>query len=248
MGPLSRSTGSVESAGISLTPVWSWTGNGLPAWLVRRPVGSVVKSGGWDYEKWGEPVSQKYTTGAACVLAMGNLGIDVSKDDAYGFICAWRHYVGHYLGTPDKWLLPKDPDEVERLWNQERDKELQKSDDGVFMPKQAVEYYKKFLPGPSHDAFIAMVRTALTDKYADIAGLPQGVLDLAAKPLAAGNKVVSGLGGGLFGGAAEETVGVTPYKEILGVASSEFRGMKHYAVTHDQDGQPQMHEELGDDR
>ncbi|MFF8714571.1 oxygenase MpaB family protein [Streptomyces sp. NPDC015184] len=211
------------------------------------------KSGKWDHAKWGEPVSQKYTTGAACVFstqilqAMGNLGIDVSKDDAHGFICAW-HYVGHYLGTPDKWLLPKDADEVKRLWNQERDKEWQKSDDGVFMTEQAVEYYKKFLPGPSHDAFIAMVRTALTDKYADMAGLPRSVLDFAAEPLAAGHEVVSGLGGGLFGGLAEKATGVNPYKEILGVASSAFREMEHYAVTHDQDDQPQMHQELGDDR
>ncbi|WP_225802720.1 oxygenase MpaB family protein [Streptomyces sp. NK15101] len=70
------------------------------------------KSGVWEYDKWGEPVSRKYTTGAACIFStqilqgMRNLGRDVSKDDAEEFICAW-HYVNHYLGMPEKWLLPR---------------------------------------------------------------------------------------------------------------------------------------------
>ncbi|EDX20306.1 oxygenase MpaB family protein [Streptomyces sp. Mg1] len=84
------------------------------------------KSGVWDYAKWGEPVSQKYTVGAACVFsaqilqAMRNLGLDVAREDAHGFVGAW-HYVSHYLGTPEKWLLPKNADQAEAIWNQERD-------------------------------------------------------------------------------------------------------------------------------
>ncbi|WP_338498805.1 oxygenase MpaB family protein [Streptomyces sp. SJL17-4] len=211
------------------------------------------KSGEWDYAKWGEPVSQKYTTGAACVFsvqilqAMRNLGLDVSKDDAHGFMCAW-HYVNHFLGTPEKWVLPKDADEVDRLWDQERDKEWKRTDDGVFMTKQATDYYKKFFPGPSHDAFIAMVRTALGDKYADMAGLANSVLATGAKPLATGHRMVSSLGGGLLGGGAEKVTGVNPYKDIIGVASTAFRDMEKAALTQGQDDQPQMHQELGDNR
>ncbi|MFJ9619214.1 oxygenase MpaB family protein [Streptomyces noursei] len=211
------------------------------------------KSGEWNYERWGEPVSQKYTTGASFVFstqilqAMKHLGIDVSRDDAHGFICAW-HYVNHYLGTPEKWLLPKDADEVERLWNSQRDTEWQKTDDGVFMTRQAVDFYRKFLPPGAHDAYVAMVRVALTDKYADMAGLPRSVLDLAGKPLAAGHDVISSIGGGLLGGAAKDTVGLNPYKEILGVASKAFNDVERYALTHDQDDQPQMHQELHDNR
>ncbi|MER7897697.1 oxygenase MpaB family protein [Streptomyces sp. NPDC096046] len=61
------------------------------------------KSGVWDYDTYGEPVSQKYTAGTICVFSvqvletMRNLGITVSNDDAHGFMCAW-HYVNHYLG------------------------------------------------------------------------------------------------------------------------------------------------------
>lgn len=211
------------------------------------------KSGEWDYAKWGEPVSQKYTTGAACVFstqilqAMARLGLDVSKDDAHGFMCSW-HYVNHYLGTPEKWLLPKNADEVEALWNQERDKEWKKTDDGVFMTKQAVDFYRKFYPPGAHDAFIAMVRHALTDKYADMAGLPKSVLGAVADPLAAGHGLVSGVGGGLLGGAAKKATGVNPYKEIIGIASKGFNEVQKFALTHDQDDQPQMHQELHDGR
>ncbi|WP_406365175.1 oxygenase MpaB family protein [Streptomyces sp. NBC_01546] len=211
------------------------------------------KSGVWDYAKWGEPVSQKYTTGAACVFStqilqgMKNLGLDVSKNDAHGFMCAW-HYVSHYLGTPEKWLLPKNADDVEALWNQERDKEWKKTDDGVFMTEQAIDFYRKFLPPGAHDAYVAMVRTALTDKYADMAGLKKSVLDAAGKVLAGGHGLVSGTAGGLLGGAAKEAVGVNPYKEILGIGSKAFNEVERYALTHDADDQPQMHQELDDNR
>ncbi|MFD8981924.1 oxygenase MpaB family protein [Streptomyces sp. NPDC059564] len=211
------------------------------------------KSGEWDYAKWGEPVSQKYTTGAALVFstqilqAMARLGLDVSKEDADGFMCSW-HYVNHYLGTEEKWLPPKDAGEAEALWNQERDKEWKKTDDGVFMTKQAVDFYRKFYPPGAHDAFIAMVRHALTDKYADMAGLPKSVLGAIADPLAAGHGLVSGVGGGLLGGAAKKTVGVNPYKDVIGIASKAFNEVQKFALTHDQDDQPQMHQELHDDR
>ncbi|MDQ0771848.1 hypothetical protein QF026_000314 [Streptomyces aurantiacus] len=211
------------------------------------------KSGKWDYAKWGEPVSQKYTTGAACVFstqilqALKNLGVDVSRDDAHGFICAW-HYVTHYLGTPEKWLLPKNADDVEQLWNQARETEWKKTDDGLFMTEQAIKFYRDLLPPGVSDAYIAVTRVGLGDKYADMAGVPKNPLDLAAKPLAEGHKVVSSIGGGLFGGAAEKTVGINPYKEVLGTASRHFNEIEKYAITHDQDNQPQMHQELNDGR
>jgi hypothetical protein len=213
------------------------------------------KSGVWDYARWGEPVSQKYTTGAACVFsvqvlqAMKNLGVTVSEDDAQGFMCAW-HYVNHYLGTPDKWLLPKDVDLVDRIWNIEREREWKRTDDCVFMTEQAIRFYRdpKVLPPGVSDAFIAVIRVGLTDKYADMAGVPRSPLDLAGKPLAEGHKVISGLGGGLLGGSAKKATGVNPYEEVLGVASKGFNEIVKYAVTHDQDDQPQMHQELGDDR
>ncbi|MFJ6775554.1 oxygenase MpaB family protein [Kitasatospora sp. NPDC091257] len=211
------------------------------------------KSGAWDYAKWGEPVSIKYTTGASCVFsvqileAMKNLGIDVSEEDAHGFMCAW-HYVNHYLGTPERWQLPKDADLVTRVWNQVRDDEWKKTEDGVFMTQQAVDFYKQFYPGPTHDALMALVRHALTDRYADMAGVPKGVLDLAAGPLAAGHGVVGGLGGGLLGGSVQKATGVNPYKDVLGMASKTFNEIQKFALTHDQDDQPQMHQELGDDR
>ncbi|WP_225802721.1 hypothetical protein [Streptomyces sp. NK15101] len=128
------------------------------------------------------------------------------------------------------------------MWNTERGMEWQKSEYGVSMTKRALDYYKKFFPGPSHDAFIAMIRTALTGKYADMAGVPKSAL------AAAGHKLVSGLGGGLLGGSAEKATGVNPYKEILGIASTAFRDMEKAALTQGQDDQRQMYQELHDNR
>ncbi|MGW6568181.1 oxygenase MpaB family protein [Streptomyces sp. NPDC054975] len=212
------------------------------------------KSGEWDYAKWGEPVSQKYTTGAACVFsseilqAMKRLGIDVNRNDQQGFMCAW-HYVNHYLGTPEKWLLPKDPAVVEEVWNAERKREWQETDDGKFMTKKAIDFYKKYLPPGMHDMFVAMVRVALTDTYADKAGIRSNlVLDPAAKAAATGNRVVGGIGGGLLGDGAKKVTGVNPWQEVRGELSKAFNKVENYALTHGQDDQPQMHQELGDDR
>ncbi|MFF7250154.1 oxygenase MpaB family protein [Embleya sp. NPDC008237] len=211
------------------------------------------KSGEWDYEKWGEPVSQKYTTGASCVFStqilqgMARLGLHVSKDDARGFAGAW-HYVDHYLGTQEKWLLPKDPDELERLWNHVRDDEWKKTDDGLFMTAQALDFYRRLLGPGISDAYIALTRVALTDKYADMAGIPRSPLDIAGTPLATGHGLLSHTAGGLFGETAKKTVGVNPYTDIIGVASKAFNDVERYALTHDTDDQPQMHQELHDNR
>ncbi|WP_437105261.1 oxygenase MpaB family protein [Streptomyces sp. enrichment culture] len=211
------------------------------------------KSGRWDYAKWGEPVSQKYTTGAACVFsvqvleAMRNLGITVSKQDAHGFMCAW-HYVNHYLGTPDKWLLPKDVDLVDHLWRIEREKEWRRSEDCLFMTEQAIKFYRDLLPPAVSDAFIAVTRVGLGDHYADMAGVPRSPIDFAAKGLATGHKLASGLGSGLLGGGAKKVTGVNPYEEAVGIAAKGYNEIVRFAITHDQDDQPQMHQELGDNR
>ncbi|MFJ5222866.1 hypothetical protein [Streptomyces sp. NPDC088400] len=93
-----------------------------------------------------------------------------------------------------------------------------------------------------------MVRTAFTDKYADMAGLKRSVLDAAGKPLATGHGLLSGTAGGLLGGTAKNVVGVNPYKEVIGLASKAFNDVERHALTHDQDDQPQMHQELNYNR
>ncbi|WP_256255982.1 oxygenase MpaB family protein [Streptomyces sp. MUSC 14] len=212
------------------------------------------KSGQWDYAKWGEPVPQKYTTGAICVFsvqileAMKNLGIHVTKDDAQGFVGAW-HYINHYLGTPEKWLIPKDADMTDRVWKLMRDKEWKQTEDCTFMTAQALKFYKEqMIPPGFYEPFIALVRTAFTDKYADMAGIPKSPVDLVAKPAAALHSIFSSTVGGLGGDTAKQVVGVNPYDEILGVASKAFNQVELYALTHDKDDQPQMHQELHDNR
>ncbi|WP_079657828.1 hypothetical protein [Streptomyces sp. 3214.6] len=81
------------------------------------------------------------------------------------------------------------------------------------MTEQALTFYREnYLPEPSYSPFVAMVRKALSDTYAD------------------------------------KAVGVNPYDEIIGVASKQFNKIQDYALSHQGDDQPQMHQELGDDR
>ncbi|WP_208641619.1 hypothetical protein [Streptomyces africanus] len=117
----------------------------------------------------------------------GGQGLHVAKDDVHGFMCAW-HCINHYLGTPEKWLLPKNGDVVEAVWNAQRDKEWKKTDDGVYMTAQASKFHQDLIGPGASDAYIALTRVALTEKYADMAGVPKNPLDLAGKALAAGRR------------------------------------------------------------
>ncbi|MFE0021175.1 hypothetical protein [Amycolatopsis sp. NPDC059021] len=117
------------------------------------------------------------------------------------------------------------------------------------MTQQALKFYKeKILPPGAYEPFTAMIRVALTDTYADMADIPQNLISVVAKPAAAVHGIFSSAFGGLAGGTAQKAVGLNPYDEILGIASKAFNGVEHYALTHDQDDQPQMHAELHDDR
>ncbi|MFJ9854709.1 hypothetical protein [Streptomyces sp. NPDC101150] len=117
------------------------------------------------------------------------------------------------------------------------------------MTQQALKFYKEqMLPPLTYEPFIAMVRTAFGDKYADMAGIPHSALDLAAAPAKAVSSTVGGLFGGLADGTAKKAAGTNPYDEILGVASKAFNSVQEYAVKHGKDDQPQMHQELHDNR
>ncbi|WP_382466013.1 hypothetical protein ACFIN9_31910 [Streptomyces noursei] len=107
---------------------------------------------------------------------------------------------------------------------------------------------EQMVPPPFYEPFLAMVRAAFTDRYADMAGIPKSAVDLVAKPAAAMHDLFSSTVGGLGGGSAKKVVGVNPYDEILGVASKAFNQVELYALTHDKDDQPQMHQDLHDDR
>ncbi|MCX4884133.1 MULTISPECIES: hypothetical protein [unclassified Streptomyces] len=43
-----------------------------------------------------------------------------------------------------------------------RDQEWTRSDDGSFITSQALDFYRSHLPPGFHDAYAAMIRTALT--------------------------------------------------------------------------------------
>ncbi|MEU8975273.1 DUF2236 domain-containing protein, partial [Streptomyces monashensis] len=104
------------------------------------------------------------------------------------------------------------------------------------------------IPPGFYEPFIALVRAAFTDKYADMAGIPKSPVDLVAKPGAALHSIFSSTVGGLGGDTAKQVVGINPYDEILGVASKAFNQVELYALTHNKDDQPQMHQELHDNR
>jgi hypothetical protein len=70
----------------------------------------------------------------------------------------------------------------------------------------------------TRDASVAMIRVALTDKYADMAGPGKTVLADGGKLLASGHKAAGSFGGGLLGGSAKNTTA-----QVSGIVRGPFR-------------------------
>ncbi|MEU0895594.1 hypothetical protein [Streptomyces massasporeus] len=152
--------------------------------LVHASVRELRKrSGQWDHDTRGEPVSLKYT-------------------DAAGYVLSTQ--VLESMGDQE-WAL---------------------SDDGIFMTRQALDFHRSYLLPGFHDAYVVVIRTALTDNVN------------ALVPAATGPA----------GDPALTVIGVNSFDEAMGVAGKAFNAVLRYASTHDQDDHPQIHEELTDGR
>ncbi|MFJ2738908.1 oxygenase MpaB family protein [Streptomyces sp. NPDC087440] len=225
--------------------------------LVHASVRQLHKrSGHWDYTAHGEPVSLKFLTGASLVFssqvltAMRNLGIQVTPEDADGFATAW-HYVDHYLGVPPEFLTPKDARVGERVWARERDtyKEWAPSPAGSRMTGYALQYYRELLPPGLSDAFISMVRTALGDTYADMVDIPRSPLDLPVTLATTGLGILTQHAQDFLGAPAKKLTGADPMAEFIGILTTRFENdVFRPAIVADQDTEPQLHQELTDNR
>ncbi|MFI9818431.1 oxygenase MpaB family protein [Saccharothrix variisporea] len=143
-----------------------------------------LRSGRWDAEADGMPVSQYYTAGAALVFsagtldAMGRIGVKTTQAEQEGFFYAWK-IVSHFLGVPDEYT-PDSVSEAHALWDASRDQEWAHSEEGVLLTAASIRLYQEYLPAPVRPAVPAFLRRALSDKYADLVEVPKSAFDLGA--------------------------------------------------------------------
>ena len=141
-----------------------------------------TRSGRWDSERDGMPVSLLQTYGAALVCSIATLdglqqlGVQVSPVEEDGYYYAWR-LIGHWLGLPDRPVpLPDGVGEARTLWHEARDGgEWAPSEEGVLLTRSCTELYESYLPPGLKGIVPALLRQTLTDRFADMAGLPHAV-------------------------------------------------------------------------
>ncbi|MFD6952480.1 hypothetical protein A6A08_11855 [Nocardiopsis sp. TSRI0078] len=202
------------------------------------------RSGRWDYEEMGMPVSQLHTAGAALVFSvqvlegMENLGRRPDPREADGFFHVWM-VIAHFLGVPDD-CIPQvgSRREATDLWHEGRRTEWARSEAGVVLTRECVELYQREVardvPGLK-DAVPVFMRVALTDEYADMVDIPSTGFDLGAK-------AATTLTEPLLGGP----VGRNPVTdEVFGALGRAVERVAREAFTHGQETEPQMTQRIG---
>lgn len=196
------------------------------------------RSGEWDTEQDGAPVSQLYTGGAAIVFSIGALdamervGVSVTEREADGFYYAWR-IIGHFLGIPDAYL-PASRTEARNLWDEARDREWARSDEGVLLTRECIDLYESYMPPGLEGSVPAFLRLALSDTYADMMEVPRSSFDLGADALSTGAST-------LLGSPATQNVAVQP---VLDALSTGVERVCREAFTHGQETEPQMSDRI----
>jgi len=139
----------------------------------------LARSGTWDVANDGEPVSQLYAYEALLIFSIGTLdamerlGVEVTDEQEDGFYYAWK-LMGHWLGIPESPApLPDTVAAARVLWHEARDGGTWgPTQPGVVLTAGCVELYEERMP-PGLKGFIpAFIRQVLTDKYADMVGVP----------------------------------------------------------------------------
>lgn len=201
------------------------------------------RSGKWDYESMGMPVSQLYTAGAALIFSVGvldgmaNIGLTVDDNEAEGFAYAWA-VIAHFLGVPDEYVTGgalSGRRAMTELWHEGRETEWMPSDDGVLLTRECIDLYESYMPPGLEGAVSALLRQALSDKYADMVQVPRSAFDLGADLASVGASTVMG-----------SPVAHNPIAdEVIGALGKAVERVAREAFTHGQETEPQMADRIG---
>ncbi|GAA4951713.1 oxygenase MpaB family protein [Streptomonospora halophila] len=200
------------------------------------------RSGEWDYEAMGMPVSQLYTAGAALVFSVGvldgmeNIGLTVDRDEAEGFMYAWA-IVAHFLGVPDTYIheAMSSHTRAADLWHEGREHEWASSEEGILLTRECIDLYESYMPPGLEGAVPAFLRQALSDRFADMVEVPTSAFDLGADAASVGASTLLG-----------SPVGHNPVSdEVIGHLGKAVERVCREAFTAGQETEPQMADRIG---
>ncbi|WP_167490824.1 oxygenase MpaB family protein [Nocardia terpenica] len=205
-----------------------------------------MRSGKWDAESDGMPVSQLYMYVATLIFsvemldAMDRIGIHPSPTERDGYYYAWR-LIAHWLGVPEEPVpFPDTVDEATALWHSARDAgEWAATDAGTVLTLDCIDLYEQHLPRGTKGLVPAFLRLTLTDRFADMVHIPHSGYQF-------GTEMAAKVGGILSAQHAGRSLLVhEALKRIAEAASGVHHHAERTVVPYTEETEPQMSDHLG---
>jgi hypothetical protein len=125
--------------------------------------------------QWGVPINQEDMAGTnlafsyIILLGMQQSGYGIADQQKEDFLYTWR-YIGYQLGI-DETLLPTSFQEARQLTQLIKERNFRKTDEGMALTRELMNYFKSVLPKQQGDVIEAQIRYFLGKEIAGYIGL-----------------------------------------------------------------------------
>ncbi len=139
----------------------------------------IQKHPTWTME-WGVPINQEDMAGTnlafsyVILLGMQLSGYILSEREKEDFIFLWR-YIGYQMYV-DEALLPSSFLEARQLANTIQQRNFKKTDEGITLTRELLNYYKQSVPPDQADLVPSQIRFYLGNEVAEYIGIPSDPL------------------------------------------------------------------------
>lgn len=143
--------------------------------LIHAMARYYLQKGTWD-KTCGVPINQEDMAGTNMAFSYVILtglqlsGIILSQQQKEDFLFVWK-YIGYHLGIYES-LLPGTFQEARALSETIKKRTLRKTEEGIILTQELVNYYKSVLPKQEAEFVTAQIRYYLGNEVAEYIGLP----------------------------------------------------------------------------
>ncbi|NOS92396.1 MAG: DUF2236 domain-containing protein [Cyclobacteriaceae bacterium] len=135
----------------------------------------IQKHPSWTMD-WGVPINQEDMSGTnlafsyVILLGLQQSGYILSEREKEDFIFLWR-YIGYQMHL-DEELLPSSFSEARQLANAIQQRNFKKTDEGITLTRELLNYYKQSVPADQADLVPSQIRFYLGNEVAECIGIP----------------------------------------------------------------------------
>lgn len=143
--------------------------------LIHAMARHYLQKGTWE-KSWGVPINQEDMAGTnmafsyVILLGLQRSGHILSDKEKEDFLFVWK-YIGYHLGINET-LLPDNFQEARLLSEKIKSRNFKKTEEGVVLTKELVNYYQSVLPKQQALFATSQIRYFLGNEVSAMIGLP----------------------------------------------------------------------------